>query len=176
MGRGRHVERAEPELALALRWLRHRAHLTQAAVAQSAGLSRSYYEQLEAGRRHPGPEARAALLAALRADEAELSALLVHRPWEQGEPGAPGYRVSRRTPRPADFGRAARAALAEAGAGETWSAPVEAAAAPEPSPLAGEVAELVDHYVHLRRRDQETLLAEARRRRRGAAGGGTRRG
>lgn len=164
MGRGPHARAQRPELSLALRWLRHRRHLTQREVAAEAArlgrpFSAVYYQQAEAGARRPGPAKLAAMLAALGSDERELDGLLAHRPWAGIPDPAPGYRVSKHTPKPADYVAAARESLAPRPDGATWSSPVREAA---PAPIAGEVAELADHYVHLPRAAQEDLLARAR--------------
>ncbi|MEQ9114056.1 MAG: helix-turn-helix transcriptional regulator, partial [Miltoncostaeaceae bacterium] len=78
MGRGPASE-AVPHLARALRALRLRAGLSQEQVAEGVraggeGLSRTYYQQIESGRRYPSPDLRAAILAVLGASDADLPA------------------------------------------------------------------------------------------------------
>jgi transcriptional regulator with XRE-family HTH domain len=78
MGRGPRGE-AVAGLAHGLRALRLRAGLSQEELAArvragGAGLSRTYYQQIESGRRFPSPRLRAAILAAMGADDAALCA------------------------------------------------------------------------------------------------------
>lgn len=77
MGRGPASEPI-PHLARALRALRLRAGLSQEQVSERVraageGLSRTYYQQIESGRRHPSPAVRAAILAVLGATDADLA-------------------------------------------------------------------------------------------------------
>jgi transcriptional regulator with XRE-family HTH domain len=148
------------ELGEALAWLRDRARLTQAAAAQSAGVSRIYLQKLEAGERSPSVEKLDALLHALGSDRDELGGLLAARPWASAPPR---QRVRSRAPaRPEEYVRAAEAAL---GPGP-WSSPIAVEAAPAPPPrTAGQLAELRDHFLNLPRADQEAILEDARRRR-----------
>lgn len=76
MGRGPASEPI-PHLARALRALRLRAGLSQEQVSERVraggeGLSRTYYQQIESGRRHPSPDVRAAILAVLGATDEDL--------------------------------------------------------------------------------------------------------
>ncbi|WP_217924423.1 helix-turn-helix domain-containing protein [Miltoncostaea oceani] len=87
MGRGPQAEQV-PNLAHALRYLRGRATLTQARLAErvresGGSLSTVYYQQIESGLRFPSPPMRARLLAVLGSDEAGLTRLLAERPWER---------------------------------------------------------------------------------------------
>jgi transcriptional regulator with XRE-family HTH domain len=144
----------------ALAWLRDRARLTQRAAAEAAGLSRIYLQKLEGGERSPSSATLEALLRALGSDRDELEGLLASRPWAAA-PARPAVR-SRAPARPEAFVRAAEAALAAA----PWSSPISVAPHPAPPPeLAGELAELRDHYVNLPRVQQRALLEDARRRR-----------
>jgi transcriptional regulator with XRE-family HTH domain len=149
-----------PELGQALAWLRDRARLTQRAAAEAAGLSRIYLQKLEAGERAPSLDKLDALLVALGSDRDELEGLLAARPWT-AIPRRPPVR-SRAPARPEEYVRAAEAALASG----PWSNPIAVAAAPPESPsVAGELAELRDHYLNLPPEARRTLLEEARRRR-----------
>jgi transcriptional regulator with XRE-family HTH domain len=155
---GREVYR-RAELGEALAWLRDRARLTQRAAAEAAGLSRIYLQKIEGGARAPALDKLDALLEALRSSREELEGLLTARPWA----AAPPRRVvrSRAPARPEEFVRAAEAALATA----PWSSPIATTAALADAGLAGELAELRDHYVNLPPSEREALLADARRRR-----------
>jgi transcriptional regulator with XRE-family HTH domain len=149
-----------PGLGEALAWLRDRARLTQRAAAAEAGLSRIYLQKLEGGERAPSPEKLDDLLRALGSDRAELEGLLEAQPWA----AAPPRRAvrSRAPARPEEYVRAAEAALA----GGTWSSRVAVEpAAIQPPSVAGELAELRDHYLNLSPESRRELLEEARRRR-----------
>jgi transcriptional regulator with XRE-family HTH domain len=141
----------------ALAWLRDRARLTQRAAAQAAGLSRIYLQKLEGGERSPSSARLDALLAALGSNRDELEGLLAARPWAAA-PTRAAVR-SRAPARPQEYVRAAEAALASA----PWSSPVQLE--PAAPAIAGELAELRDHYLNLPRDEQQALLEEARRRR-----------
>lgn len=145
-----------PGLGEAVAWLRDRARLTQRAAAEAAGLSRIYLQKIEAGERFPSPGRLDALLGALGSNRDELEALLAARPWA----AAPARRVvrSRARAKPEEFVRAGEAVLA----GAPWSSPITVEAAPA---VAGELAELRDHYLNLPPAEQQALLEEARRRR-----------
>jgi len=145
-----------PELGQALAWLRDRARLTQRAAAESAGVSRIYLQKLEGGERSPSLAALEAVLTALGSDRDELEGLLVSRPWASAPP-RPVVR-SRARARPEEYVRAAEAALAP----PQWSSPI--AVAPSPG-IAGELAELRDHFLNLPPGERQALLEEARRRR-----------
>lgn len=147
-----------PELGDALAWLRDRARLTQRAAAAAGGVSRIYLQKLEAGERAPSLDTLDALLAALGSNRDELEGLLAARPWAARPPRPP---VRSRAPaRPEEYVRAAEQALA-AGA---WSTPIAVdAAPPDYSSVAGELAELRDHYVNLPPESRRALLEEARR-------------
>jgi transcriptional regulator with XRE-family HTH domain len=150
-----------PGLGEALAWLRDRARLTQRAAAEAAGLSRIYLQKIEGGERAPALDKLEALLEALGSSRDELEGLLAARPWAAAPPR---HAVRSRAPaRPQEFVLAAEAALAAA----PWSSPIATADAPAPhdAALAGELAELRDHYVNLPPSEREALLAEARRRR-----------
>ena len=149
-----------PGLGQALAWLRDRARLTQREAAAAAGLSRIYLQKLEAGERAPSPARLDDLLGALGSDREELEGLLSARPWAAAPP--PRSIRSRARARPEEYVRAAEGALA----GGPWSSPVAVAAAPSGEPLvAGELAELRDHYLNLSPESRRELLEEARRRR-----------
>ena len=145
-----------PELGQALAWLRDRARLTQRAAAESAGVSRIYLQKLEGGERSPSLATLEAVLTALGSDRDELEGLLVSRPWASAPP-RPVVR-SRARARPEEYVRAADAALAP----PQWSSPI--AVAPSPG-IAGELAELRDHFLNLPPGERQALLEEARRRR-----------
>ena len=149
-----------PGLGQALAWLRDRARLTQREAAAGAGLSRIYLQKLEAGERAPSPAKLDDLLGALGSNREELEGLLSARPWTAAP--QPKAVRSRAPARPEEYVRAAEAAFA----GGPWSSPVAVAAAPpgEPS-VAGELAELRDHYLNLSPENRRELLEEARRRR-----------
>jgi transcriptional regulator with XRE-family HTH domain len=149
-----------PELGEAVAWLRDRARLTQRAAAEAAGVSRIYLQKIEAGERAPATDKLAALLDVLGSNQEELENLLASRPWAAAPPR---QRVrARARAKPADFIRAAEAALAAG----PWSSRVATAPDDDLSrTVAGELAELRDHYVNLPREQQEALLGEARRRR-----------
>ncbi len=153
---GREVYR-RPELGDALAWLRDRARLTQRAAAEAAGLSRIYLQKLEGGERSPSAEKLDALLVALGSGRDELEGLLASRPWAAAPP-RPTVR-SRAPARPEEFVRAAEAAFAAG----PWSSPV--VLDPAPPTLAGELAELRDHYLNLPPDERLALLEDARRRR-----------
>jgi transcriptional regulator with XRE-family HTH domain len=147
-----------PGLGEALAWLRDRARLTQRAAAAEAGLSRIYLQKLEGGERAPSPDKLDDLLRALGSNRAELEGLLEAQPWA----AAPPRRAvrSRAPARPEAYVRAAEAALA----GGAWSNPVAVQPATTPPPsLAGELAELRDHYLNLPPEGRRELLEEARR-------------
>jgi transcriptional regulator with XRE-family HTH domain len=149
-----------PELGDALAWLRDRARLTQRAAAAAAGLSRIYLQKLEAGERAPSLDKLDALLGALGSDRDELEGLLAARPW-LAAPRRPPVR-SRAPARPEEYVRAAESALASG----SWSSPIAVEAAPPDYPsVAGELAELRDHYLNLPPEARRALLEEARRRR-----------
>jgi transcriptional regulator with XRE-family HTH domain len=149
-----------PELGDALAWLRDRARLTQRAAATAAGLSRIYLQKLEAGERAPSLDKLDDLLGALGSDRDELEGLLAARPWVAA-PRRPPVRT-RAPARPEEYVRAAEAALASG----SWSSPIAVEAAPPAYPsLAGELAELRDHYLNLSPGSRRALLEEARRRR-----------
>lgn len=161
-----------PGLARALRWLRHRRRLTQgelrdAVIAGGGTVSVIYIQQLEAGAKRPSPAMLDALLAALGSGRDELAGLLAHEPWDAAPPSA--YRPRRDAPKPA---------IPSAIRGTAWSDPVargEAFAGP-PAParraaadaLAGQLAELEDHFANLSPEARETLLGQARRARFGS--------
>ncbi len=152
----------DPGLARALRWLRHRARLTQGelrdtVIAGGGTVSVIYVQQLEAGAKRPSPAMLATLLAALGSSRDELAGLLAHEPWDAAPPSA--YRPRRDAPKPA-----VPSAIRAAG----WSDPV-LGDAPSPSvrpaaddALSGQLAELEDHFVNLSPAARESLLAEAR--------------
>lgn len=128
MARSRERDLGQPEIGLALAWLRARSYLTQKEVvegAASAGetISDVYYQMIETGKRKPSAPKLSALVQALGSDREELEGLVAARVWE----GAPrgGYRFSRR-PRPEVYGRAAMEALADVNGSGQWSSPVEA--------------------------------------------------
>ena len=149
-----------PGLGQALAWLRDRARLTQRAAAAEAGLSRIYLQKLEAGERAPSPARLDDLLGALGSNREELEGLLSARPWA----AAPPRRAvrSRAPARPEEYARAAEGALADG----PWSSAVALAVAPSDGPsVAGELAELRDHYLNLPPESRRELLEEARRRR-----------
>jgi transcriptional regulator with XRE-family HTH domain len=149
-----------PELGDALAWLRDRARLTQRAAATAAGVSRIYLQKLEAGERAPSLDTLDALLGALGSDRGELEGLLAARPWTAA-PRLPPVR-SRAPARPEEYVRVAEAALASG----AWSSPIAVEAAPPDYPsVAGELAELRDHYLNLPPDGRRALLDEARRRR-----------
>lgn len=84
MGRGPRAE-AVPDLARGLRALRLREGLSQedlAARVRAAGdgLSRTYYQQIESGRRNPSPDLRRAILRALDADDDALRGAIAQAP------------------------------------------------------------------------------------------------
>jgi len=151
-----------PGLGQALAWLRDRARLTQRAAAAEAGLSRIYLQKLEAGERAPSSAKLDDLLGALGSNRDELEGLLSARPWA----AAPPRRAvrSRAPARPEEYARAAEAALAGGG---TWSSPVavEPEAHSDQAAVAGELAELRDHYLNLSPEQRHELLEDARRRR-----------
>ena len=149
-----------PGLGQALAWLRDRGRLTQRAAAAEAGLSRIYLQKLEAGERAPSPAKLDDLLSALGSNRDELEGLLIARPWA----AAPPRRAvrSRAPARPEEYARAAESALTDG----PWSSPVAVAAAPTDGlSVAGELAELRDHYLNLPPESRRELLEEARRRR-----------
>ncbi len=149
-----------PGLGQALAWLRDRARLTQRAAAAEAGLSRIYLQKLEAGERAPSPAKLDDLLRALGSSREELEGLLSARPWAAAPPRR---RVRSRAPaRPEEYLRAAEAALAAG----PWSSPVAVdTEATDQASVAGELAELRDHYLNLSPEQRHELLEEARRRR-----------
>jgi transcriptional regulator with XRE-family HTH domain len=147
-----------PELGDALAWLRDRARLTQRAASAAAGVSRIYLQKLEAGERAPSLDKLDDLLGALGSDRDELEGLLAARPWTAA-PRRPPVR-SRAPARPEEYVLAAEAALASG----SWSSPVSVEVAPHPS-VAGELAELRDHYLNLSPEARRAILDEARRRR-----------
>jgi transcriptional regulator with XRE-family HTH domain len=149
-----------PELGDALAWLRDRARLTQRAAAAAAGLSRIYLQKLEAGERAPSFDKLEALLDAFGSDRDELEGLLAARPWAAA-PRRPPVR-SRAPARPEEYVRAAEQVLASG----SWSSPIALEGAPPDHPsVAGELAELRDHYLNLPPESRRALLDEARRRR-----------
>lgn len=176
-----------PELGEAVAWLRDRSRLTQRGLAEvvdarlrdrwrarSSGerrpqdepqsfFSRIYLQKIEGGERAPAMDKLHALLDVLGSNLEELEGLLAARPWAAAPPR---QRVrSRARAKPADYIRAAEDALADG----PWSSPIAAMQAPvagdQYRAVAGELAELRDHYVNLPRAQQEALLEEARRRR-----------
>ena len=152
-----------PELGEAVAWLRDRARLTQHQAAEAAEISRIYVQKIEGGERAPATDKLDALLQALGSSRAELEDLLAARPWAAAPP--PQRVRSRAKARPADYIRAAEDALAAG----PWSSPIVTMQAPargdQYRAVAGELAELRDHYVNLPREQQQALLEEARRRR-----------
>jgi transcriptional regulator with XRE-family HTH domain len=149
-----------PGLGDALAWLRDRARLTQRAAAERAGFSRIYLQKLEAGERAPSLDRLDNLLGALGSNREELEGLLASRPWNAAPPR---QMVRSRAPaRPEEYVRAAEAALSSG----SWSSPIAVGETPvEITSLAGELAELRDHYLNLPPAGRSALLAEARRRR-----------
>ena len=150
-----------PGLGQALAWLCDRARLTQRAAAAEAGLSRIYLQKLEAGERAPSPAKLDDVLLALGSNREELEGLLSARPWATAPPRRP---IRSRAPaRPEEYLRAAEASFAAG----PWSSPVavEREAPPEGPSVAGELAELRDHYLNLSPEQRRELLEEARRRR-----------
>ena len=94
----------EQRLALALRYLRLRAQLTQQAVceqvrASGGEISTIYLSMLERGQRNPSPQMLDALLAVLDSDRAELAQLYQDEPWsDTWSSSAP--RMRREPPQP----------------------------------------------------------------------------
>lgn len=126
MPRSRERELSQPEIGLALSWLRARSYLTQkevvaATAAAGETISEVYYQMIETGKRKPSAPKLAAIVQALGSDRDELEGLVAARVWE----GAPrgGYRFR---PQPEAYGRAAKEALADVNGSGRWSSPVEA--------------------------------------------------
>jgi transcriptional regulator with XRE-family HTH domain len=93
-----------PELNQALRWLRHRAKLTQSETVErvrDAGgqMSDIYYSQCERGVKAPSEHLLDKILAALQSDTKELAQLTQSPPWQQKSPSR-SYRMQRLTPKP----------------------------------------------------------------------------
>jgi transcriptional regulator with XRE-family HTH domain len=155
--------------ARALRWLRHRARLTQgevrdAVIAGGGAISVIYIQQLEAGRKQPSPAMLDALLAALGSDRGELAEVCELDRAHDAPSG--GWQPGRHDP--------VRATVAQAMAERaTWSDEVVADAMPSPAadappPLAGGLAELTDHYLSLGPAQRLVVLEAARLARYGA--------
>ncbi|HWH13449.1 MAG TPA: helix-turn-helix transcriptional regulator [Miltoncostaeaceae bacterium] len=151
---------ADPGLARALRWLRHRRRMTQgrlreAVEAAGGRISVIHIQQLEAGRRRPSPEMLDRLLAALASDRDELGAVLAETAAAPAPERSSGWRPRRR----------------DSDGGATWSDAVEPAgpsasstervlaAVPDHDP---ELRELLRIYRRLRAGDRRALLARAR--------------
>lgn len=176
-----------PELGEAVAWLRDRSRLTQRALAEAVDVSlrerwrarpsgerrppsepesffsRIYVQKIEGGERAPATDKLDALLEVLGSNREELEGLLAARPWATAPPRE--RMRSRARAKPADFIRAAEDALAAG----PWSSPIMTMQAPADRDtyraIAGELAELRDHYLNLPREQQEALLEDARRRR-----------